>query len=94
MFATGSHDGAIRIWTRPADIGDDPDEIVRASSPFYMDDLERTDSPFTQQDFDEGVNTMEVWQADSGPSIRERVVAFVSERSGEGDDASDGATDV
>ncbi|KAF7360480.1 Catabolite degradation [Mycena venus] len=60
MFATGSHDGGVRIWTQPEDTPDvdeleegegegDGAEPVRSASPF---DIERTDSPLTQAEFD------------------------------------------
>ncbi|KAF8888546.1 hypothetical protein BD779DRAFT_1439978 [Infundibulicybe gibba] len=50
MFATGSHDGAVRIWTEPAEadmeINDDDD----ISAPFRTDNPNRSDSPMAQQD--------------------------------------------
>ncbi|KAF7344445.1 Catabolite degradation [Mycena sanguinolenta] len=53
MFATGSHDGGVRIWTRPEERaeneGDGGPPMVRSSSPF---DMERTDSPLTQTEFE------------------------------------------
>ncbi|KAF7325336.1 Catabolite degradation [Mycena venus] len=58
MFATGSHDGGVRIWTQPEDTPDvgeleegegDGAEPVRSASPF---DIERTDSPLMQAEFD------------------------------------------
>ncbi|KAJ7359084.1 WD40 repeat-like protein [Mycena albidolilacea] len=55
MFATGSHDGGVRIWTQPEEDPPDTDEDengavpVRSASPF---DMERTDSPLTQAEFD------------------------------------------
>jgi WD40 repeat protein len=62
MFATGSHDGGVRIWTQPSeeqqfeepdgpDEGEDPAAIVRSASPLEFD-MERTDSPLTQAEFD------------------------------------------
>lgn len=77
MFATGSHDGAVRIWTKPPDDDDDVDvalSIPRSASPFDMD---RTDSPITEQDL-ESRSTLESSNTENG-MLRERVVAFAAE---------------
>ncbi|KAJ7037958.1 hypothetical protein C8F04DRAFT_1090776 [Mycena alexandri] len=97
MFATGSHDGGVRIWTkREAEDVDDPAPgegedgdgdgeqlmVVRSASPFDMD---RTDSPLTQAEFEavnvlhrsESVSTSEV----SGGTARERTVVFAGDES-------------
>jgi len=80
MFATGSHDGAVRIWSKPPDqdLGEDPATVVRSSSPLDMEYMERTDSPFSQQDL-ESTNTLESYPPENGPSTRERVVAFATD---------------
>ncbi|KAA1472517.1 WD40 repeat-like protein [Dentipellis sp. KUC8613] len=67
MFATGSHDGAVRIWTSPPSIGPPPDASQRSSrvyasgsvtpptnnsSTAFLDVEYRTDSPLNQQAFD------------------------------------------
>jgi WD repeat-containing protein 26 len=64
MFATGSHDGAVRIWTRRSEYPSDEEladhepgiagtDILRTSSPFELLEHEmRSDSLMTQPDFD------------------------------------------
>lgn len=63
MFATGSHDGAVRIWTkRPEEVDDELGMdindagrragIPRTHSPMLLEEQQRSDSPFTQQDLD------------------------------------------
>ncbi|KAL0959814.1 hypothetical protein HGRIS_011496 [Hohenbuehelia grisea] len=106
MFATGSHDGAVRVWSQPRhhdgdDIDDNDDDrlpagpaLLRTSSPFELD-MDRTDSPITQQDYDESIpaldesvtNLMAAVAApppsDAGDSsIRDRSVTFAPSRSG------------
>ncbi|KAJ6588705.1 hypothetical protein B0H19DRAFT_1367253 [Mycena capillaripes] len=98
MFATGSHDGGVRIWTQPEeqsadmdgpDDGDgdgDRDEAAprRSASPF---DMERTESPLTQAEFDvldilrrqESTSASEV----SLGTTRERMVSFTGHESDE-----------
>ncbi|KAF7336808.1 Catabolite degradation [Mycena venus] len=56
MFATGSHDGGVRIWTQPEDPpdvdrldGDGVMPMARSASPL---EIERTDSPLTQAEFE------------------------------------------
>ncbi|KAJ6495374.1 WD40 repeat-like protein [Mycena sanguinolenta] len=50
MFATGSHDGGVRIWTKPEERpATEGDPTVRWSSPY---DMERTDIPLTQAEFE------------------------------------------
>ncbi|KAF8649190.1 hypothetical protein AX16_005988 [Volvariella volvacea WC 439] len=51
MFATGSHDGAVKIWTKPADRfryagsqSGSEEEPVRSQSPVSMEEGERRDS--------------------------------------------------
>ncbi|KAJ7204755.1 quinon protein alcohol dehydrogenase-like superfamily [Mycena pura] len=93
MFATGSHDGAVRIWTKPEPdaveaaegVGDDgtgksPLLMQRSSSPSEMDmDLDHTDSPLTQAEF-EAVERLHESTSASEVSLatfqRERMVAF------------------
>ncbi|KAJ7126166.1 hypothetical protein C8R44DRAFT_618507 [Mycena epipterygia] len=98
MFATGSHDGAVRIWTEPQlnpDLRDGVDEdedeeldgeglhVRRSASPFDMD-IERTDSPLTQAEFD-AVDALRLRESTSASEIsvgtaqRERMVAFASQ---------------
>ncbi|KAF7325948.1 Catabolite degradation [Mycena kentingensis (nom. inval.)] len=89
MFATGSHDGAVRIWTKPEVPPEIPPEQAgeraaagvaveprRSASPFEMD---RTDSPLTQAEF-EALDRLRESTAGSEVSIgttqRERMVAF------------------
>ena len=58
MFATGSHDGAVRIWTKRPEEDDELDHpvagayILRTSSPLGMLPHERSDTPITQRDSD------------------------------------------
>lgn len=77
MFATGSHDGAIRIWTRPS-YHDEAEGVVRTASPFEMEDIERTDSPIPQPDY-VSTFTQDSSQTESGPSMRDRTVSFATE---------------
>ena len=77
MFATGSHDGAVRIWTKRLDEADeellDPPltgaHIPWANSPFEMLEHERSESPLAQQDFD---YLHESLSDDAGPLLRDR----------------------
>ncbi|KAF7344472.1 Catabolite degradation [Mycena sanguinolenta] len=82
MFATGSHDGGVRIWTKPEERaeneGDGGPSMVRSSSPF---DMERTDSPLTQTEFEavDALRRQESSTAAGGPSTataKERIVTF------------------
>ncbi|KAJ7167367.1 WD40-repeat-containing domain protein [Mycena crocata] len=99
MFATGSHDGAVRIWTKPADppgeesgeegveerVEDAGPPIARSTSPFEID-MERTDSPLTQAEFDAVERLRESTSASEvsvGTTPRERMVAFASQSSEE-----------
>ncbi|KAF5379166.1 hypothetical protein D9615_006004 [Tricholomella constricta] len=54
MFATGSHDGAVRMWTkRPEEVdglGGDP--IIRTDSPFEFTERESSQSTIAQQDLE------------------------------------------
>ncbi|KAF5368873.1 hypothetical protein D9758_002838 [Tetrapyrgos nigripes] len=91
MFATGSHDGAVRIWTKPSEPSEyDPPsaapsnresmvEMTRSSSPYGFEDLERTDSPIA--DFESAVSSRSGSpESANGPLIRkDRVVAFADE---------------
>ncbi|THV01875.1 WD40 repeat-like protein [Dendrothele bispora CBS 962.96] len=89
MFATGSHDGAIRIWTKPPEY-DPPSaapsnresmlDITRSSSPYGLEMLERTDSPITQE-FASAISSRSGSpESMRGPLIRkDKVVAFVDE---------------
>ncbi|KIK57402.1 hypothetical protein GYMLUDRAFT_46278 [Collybiopsis luxurians FD-317 M1] len=87
MFATGSHDGAVRVWTKP----EKPEQpqsppgvlenhlpLMRSSSPSDMDDIQRTDSPMTQLEFESSfANSRESLESHSSASTnRDRVVAF------------------
>ncbi|KAF8823450.1 uncharacterized protein C8R40DRAFT_1178712 [Lentinula edodes] len=87
MFATGSHDGALRIWTKierqlqahssPAGPDDQLPFFTRSSSPSEMEGMQRTESPLTQQEFESSfANSMESLTSSSGN--RERVVAFAT----------------
>lgn len=87
MFATGSHDGALRIWTKLHDRRPSISALeasipfTRSSSPDDMDDLPRTESPLTQHEFESSfANSAE--SLGSGPSSasghRERMVAFAA----------------
>lgn len=73
MFATGSHDGAVRIWTRnPAG---PPEEIpFRSSSPFELEEQSSTDPGTPLESMAESSQGGE-----SGLSLRERVVAFAAQ---------------
>lgn len=77
MFATGSHDGAVRIWTRPAEFGYlDPQAPILEngghSAPYTprtsLYDMDRTDSPLTQQEYQ---STESVGNSEA-PLLRER----------------------
>lgn len=103
MFATGSHDGAVRIWTQPQPepeltprgedgggiLGEGEGEgeeppIVRSASPFEMD-IERTDSPLTQTEFEavEALReSMTASEVSVGAAPRERMVAFADSDEG------------
>ena len=78
MFATGCHDGAVRVWTKPPDDSTPEQEDMPpgTSSPYEMD---RTDSPITQEDF-ESQHTHESSQKEleTAASPRERMVAFAA----------------
>ncbi|KAE9392118.1 WD40 repeat-like protein [Gymnopus androsaceus JB14] len=88
MFATGSHDGALRIWTKLAErrpstsVLETSLPFTRSASPSDMEDMTRTESPLTQQEFESSfANSME--SLGTGPSSssanRERTVAFAAE---------------
>ncbi|KAJ6495341.1 hypothetical protein C8R45DRAFT_986874 [Mycena sanguinolenta] len=73
MFATGSHDGGVRIWTKPEERpASEGDPTVRSSSPY---DMERTDSPLTQTEFEQESSTLTM-SALSEVTARERSVTF------------------
>ncbi|KAF9031656.1 WD40 repeat-like protein [Hymenopellis radicata] len=95
MFATGSHDGAVRIWTRPTESSDTGDEAVnsllengghsasytpRTASPF---EIERTDSPLMQGEFEStdsiGISAS-VATSEIGLLRELRTVAFASDQ--------------
>lgn len=86
MFATGSHDGAVRIWTKRPGQPDEEDPIPRTNSPFEMTERESPESASiaTESEFPEDraqqVHSLvrrhtepEIIerQASSGPSLRE-----------------------
>ncbi|KAF8146964.1 hypothetical protein K438DRAFT_1944325 [Mycena galopus ATCC 62051] len=89
MFATGSHDGGVRIWTQPEDPPDEDEggegsgegsgeggaPMVRSASPFDMD---RTDSPLTQVEFDALGASLR--RNESSTSVSEISVATTRER--------------
>ncbi|KAF9063012.1 hypothetical protein BDP27DRAFT_1335856 [Rhodocollybia butyracea] len=87
MFATGSHDGAVRIWTKPEQFSspaalENQPPFLRSASPSEMDELQRTESPLTQQDFESSFTNSTESLGTGGPSSssnRERVVAFAAE---------------
>ncbi|KAJ7485562.1 hypothetical protein FB451DRAFT_1230279 [Mycena latifolia] len=98
MFATGSHDGAVRIWTKPANGaethedpggGGDGEDAVRSTSPFEME-IERTDSPLTQAEF-EAVDALRLRESTSASEVsvgtlpRERMVAFAGQEGSDED---------
>lgn len=83
MFATGSHDGAVRIWTKPPDepksagreylsVPVNGHVVVRTSSPFELD-MDRTDSPVKQQD-----SESHHWLDEHTSSQEGRTVSFVT----------------
>ena len=86
MFATGSHDGAVRIWTKRTEDSDDEladhdisgADILRTNSPFELLEHERRpDSMLTHQDFDsmhESSSESAAWL------LRDRVAALVPRR--------------
>jgi WD40 repeat protein len=88
MFATGSHDGAVRIWTkRPEEPDDelayhDPGitgaDILRTNSPFELLEHERrSDCMLTHQDLD----SMHESSSDSAAHLlRDRVAALIPRR--------------
>ncbi|KAJ7640788.1 WD40 repeat-like protein [Mycena polygramma] len=114
MFATGSHDGGVRIWTQPEERSpqmddgldgdglhqdgldgegledrdlDIPMTMARSASPFDMD-MERTDSPLTQTEFDavESLRRQHSSRSTSEVSVgtaRERMVSFTGQESDE-----------
>jgi hypothetical protein len=85
MFATGSHDGAVRIWTkRPDDQYEEEltdhepgivgSHIPRTNSPFELLEHERrSDSPPTQQDY---FNTVHSSIEGAHPLLRDQIGAF------------------
>lgn len=83
MFATGSHDGAIRIWTKPSELDYDNGLPPRTASPFDLEGIERTDSPITQPgSTDSGGTSRNPSRPDSRAQMdqpRERLVAFVEQ---------------
>ncbi|KAF7318793.1 Catabolite degradation [Mycena chlorophos] len=100
MFATGSHDGAVRIWTQPP-VLEDPPELEpdaddeadapdpdgrdpRSGSPFDLD-MDRTDSPLTQAEFDalDRLRTATESASEVSLGTRERVVTFSTHSDGD-----------
>ncbi|KAE9393814.1 WD40 repeat-like protein [Gymnopus androsaceus JB14] len=89
MFATGSHDGAVRIWTTLAEQRSSISALeatlpfIRGPSPSDMEDMPRTEIPLTPQEF-ESLFANSVESLGAGPSSisgnRERmpVVAFAA----------------
>ncbi|KAJ4474338.1 hypothetical protein J3R30DRAFT_3295652 [Lentinula aciculospora] len=89
MFATGSHDGALRIWTKNERQSEPHPSLsalgnqlpfTRSASPSEMD-IQRTESPLTQQDFESSfANSVESLGTglSSSSGNRERVVAFAA----------------
>lgn len=81
MFATGSHDGAVRIWTKPPNSpydthAHDGAPLTRTHSPFQMEEIPRSESPVAQQDMD-SVDISDGPHNGSGLLLKERVVAFL-----------------
>ncbi|KAG5646394.1 hypothetical protein DXG03_003717 [Asterophora parasitica] len=86
MFATGSHDGAVRIWTkRPEDVDDlDGDPIMRTDSPFELTEADL--NPNDPQDGTRTRNGSSSRHTDSddpspssnGPSLRELILAYAA----------------
>ncbi|KAJ7223731.1 quinon protein alcohol dehydrogenase-like superfamily [Mycena haematopus] len=89
MFATGSHDGGVRIWTQPEEreeppdtdedegglgLGDDTTPMMRSPSPF---DIERTDSPLNQIEF-EAVDALRRQEFDADGPRRQESVSVTS----------------
>lgn len=90
MFATGSHDGAVRIWTEIAAQRSSISALettlpfTRSLSPDIMD-IPRTESPVAQQEL-ESTFANSVENLGTGPSStfanRERMVAFAAAHTG------------
>ncbi|KAJ7598791.1 quinon protein alcohol dehydrogenase-like superfamily [Mycena floridula] len=83
MFATGSHDGAVRIWSKPQDAPEDPGTVLRSASPFTYQDIEdisRTESPFSSTPLDRGsTDSLDSTATGNMLSPRERMVAFAAD---------------
>jgi hypothetical protein len=88
MFATGSHDGAVRIWTKRSE--DQYDEeltdhdpgivgahIPRTNSPFELLEHERRSELSTQQDY---FNTVHSSIEGATPLLRDQIGAFAFRR--------------
>ncbi|KAG6908170.1 hypothetical protein DXG01_005870 [Tephrocybe rancida] len=94
MFATGSHDGAVRIWTKRSDddVLDDRTDIVRTHSPIELTESERSETWLAQEDNDRGrasapsrrhtapqrSQRIDPYQDAIGPTFRERILAYAA----------------
>ncbi|KAG6840734.1 hypothetical protein C0991_004752 [Blastosporella zonata] len=93
MFATGSHDGAVRIWTKRSeeDALDDGDGIVRTHSPVEMDVSDSELAQGSPQDDNRGrvlaprrhtapqrSQPIDHYQDAIGPTFRERILAYAA----------------
>ncbi|KAF9457745.1 hypothetical protein BDZ94DRAFT_1326045 [Collybia nuda] len=81
MFATGGHDGAVRIWTKRSE-DTEPTDYIFSQSPFELNLPQRSNSPDEQPD-DDSVESHES-SSQSGanssvPLLRDRIVAFASQ---------------
>ena len=89
MFATGSYDGAIRIWTkRPNEAEDDLDNlesfdlgrnILRTSSPFEIDPRESMDNTHPQREESSWPQSQSESQGLSmKQTFRQRILAYAA----------------
>lgn len=87
MFATGSHDGALRIWSQPADDPGEPQSpttIPRSRSPFHFGEMSRSSSPVFQDDTESLHSRGSSPNDSSGALLKDRVVSFAASPSLEG----------
>ncbi|KAG6815849.1 hypothetical protein H0H87_010765 [Tephrocybe sp. NHM501043] len=93
MFATGSHDGAVRIWTKRSEdnVLEDGDDIIRTHSPVEFTEMEKMESGVAQEE-DEGhvhaparrhtapqrSKRIDPYQDAIGPTFRERILAYAA----------------
>jgi len=84
MFAAGSHDGAVRVWTRPPDESDEADPTIptimsmfprRSASPYQLDS-NMSSSSISLEDFQSG-------RSRASPPLPERHSASFEHPSGD-----------